>query len=324
MNRREFIASVGGAALPRPIVVRAQPRVPTIGFLNSSSPAGFAFYVTALRNGLKEAGYFEGWNLAVEYRWAEGRIDHLPAMAADLVARKVGAIFADAQAALAAKTVTATVPIVFSCAGDPLKLGIVRSFERADGNVTGVAFPIVTNPMKRLQMLHMMAPKAAAIGYLSGPDNPLAESESKEVEAATRAFGLKFQPVRVRGAGELEEAFTALVQARVGAIVVGGDAQFISLRDQFVALAARRALPALYNLRPWVVSGGLMSYGPSIEAANRQCGAYIARLLKGALAASLPVVQSSKIELIVNLKTAKLLGLGVPQQLILAADEVIE
>jgi putative ABC transport system substrate-binding protein len=324
MNRREFIGVMGGGALASPIVVRAQPRMPTIGFLSSSAPAGFAFNVTALRNGLKEAGYFEGWNLAVEYRWADGRIDHLPAMAADLVARKVGAIFADAQAALAAKTLTTTVPIVFSCAGDPLKLGLVRSLDRPDGNVTGVAFPVAANSMKRLQMLHTMAPKVAAIGYLSDLDNPLAESDSKEIEAATHAFGLTFQPAHARGAGDLERAFAALVKAGVGAIVVGRDEQFIGLRDQIIACAGRRALPALYNLRPWAVSGGLMSYGPSIEDANRQCGLYVARLLKGASVASLPVILSSKIELVVNLKTAKALGLAVPQPLILAADEVIE
>lgn len=298
--------------------------MPTIGFLSNSSPEGFAFYVTALRNGLRQAGYFEGWNLAVEYRWAEGRIDRLPALAADLVGRKVGPIFADAQAALAAKTVTPTVPIVFSCAGDPLKLGLVRSLDRPGGNVTGVAFPISANPMKRLQMLHTLAPKASAIGYLFDPDNPLAEHESKEVEAATRAFGLSFRPVQARGAGELEKAFAALVQAKADAIVVSGDAQFIGLRDQIIALAARQHLPALYNLRPWALSGGLMSYGPSIEDANRQCGLYVARLLRGASVSSLPVAQSSKIELVLNLKTAKALGLAVPQPLVLAADEVIE
>jgi putative ABC transport system substrate-binding protein len=324
MNRREFIGFSGGAAFAGQSVVRAQPRMPTIGFLSSSSPAGFAFYVTALRSGLREAGYFEGWNLAVEYRWADGRLDRLPAMAADLVGRKVGPIFADAQGALAAKAVTATVPIAFSCAGDPLKLGLVRSLDRPGANVTGVAFAVSAKPLKRLQMLRTLMPKVAGIGYLFDPDNPLAEYETKEVEAAAHDFGLTFRPVHARNAGELEKAFTAFAQAGVGAIVVGSDTQFIGLRDQIIALAARRAIPALYNLRAWAVSGGLMSYGPSIEAANRQCGAYIARLLKGALAASLPVVQSSKIELVVNLKTAKLLGLGVPQQLILAADEVIE
>lgn len=224
----------------------------------------------------------------------------------------------------AAVTVTATVPIVFSCTGDPRELGLVRSLDRPGGNLTGVAFPISANPMKRLQMLHTMAPKAAVIGYLCDPHNPLTENESKEVEAATRAFGLTFQPIHARGASDLDKASAALIQARTDAIVVSGDEQFIGLRDQIIALATRRALPALYNLRPWTVSGGLMSYGPSIEDANRQCGAYVARLLKGASAASLPVIQSGKFELVLNLKTAAALGLTVPQPLVVAADEVIE
>jgi putative tryptophan/tyrosine transport system substrate-binding protein len=324
MNRRELIGVIGGATLARPFVARAQPRMPTIGFLSSRSPAGFAFYVTAFRNGLRQAGYFEGWNVAVEYRWAANRIDRLPELAADLIGRKVGAIFADAQAALAAKAVTATVPIAFSCAGDPLKLGLVSKLDPPPGNVTGVAFPISAASMNRLQMLHALVPKAAVIGYLCDPDNPFAQHESNEVEAATNAFGLTFQPVHARNAGELDSAFAALVQARADAIVVSGDEQFIALRDQIIAAAAERRIPALYNLRPWAVSGGLLSYGPNTEDANRQCGVYVARLLKGASVASLPVVLSNKIELVVNLKTANALGLAVPEPLILAADEVIE
>ncbi len=324
MNRRELIGVIGGATLAGPSVARAQPRMPTIGFLSSRSPTGFAFYVTAFRNGLRQAGYFEGWNVAVEYRWAADRIDRLSALAADLIGRKVGAIFADAQAALAAKAVTTTVPIAFSCAGDPLKLGLVRTLDPPAGNVTGVAFPVSANAMKRLQMLHALAPKAAVIGYLCGPDNSLAEHERKEVETATRAFGLTFRPVHASGAAELDRAFAALVHAKADAIIVSGDEQFIGLRDQIIAAAAGRKIPALYNLRPWAVSGGLISYGPSIEDANRQCGAYVARLLRGTSVASLPVILSSKIELAVNLKTAKALGLAVPQELILAADQVIE
>lgn len=229
---------------------------------------------------MKEAGYFEGWNLAVEYRWAGGRLDRLPALAADLVERKVGAIFGDARAALAAKAVTTTVPMAFSCAGDPLELGLVRSLDRPVGNITGVAFPISAKPMKRVQVLHTLAPKATAIGYLSDPDNPVAESESRAIEAATRAFGLTFQPVHAHGVGELETAFVALVQARVGTIVVSGDMQFVGVRDQIITLAAHQSIPAIYNLRPWAIGGGLMSYGPGVEDANRQCGIYIAHLLK--------------------------------------------
>jgi ABC-type uncharacterized transport system substrate-binding protein len=297
--------------------------MPTVGFLNSNSPAGFAFYATAFRNGLREAGYFEGWNVAIEYRWAGGRINRLPALAAELVERRVGAIFADQQAALAAKAVTTTIPIAFSCAGDPVESGLVRSLDRPGGNVTGVAFPLSAKPMKRLQVLHALVPKAVTIGYLSDPDNGIAENESREIETAIRAFGLTFQPMHARGT-ELEETFAVIAKAKIDAILVSGDVQFLGVRDQIIALMARQAIPAIYNLRPWAMSGGLMSYGPSAEAANRQCGIYIAHLLKGASVTSLPIIQSSKIEQVLNLETAKLLGLTVPEPLVLAADEVIE
>jgi putative tryptophan/tyrosine transport system substrate-binding protein len=326
MKRREFLTALGAAALGCPLATRAQPpRMPTIGFLSSASPGGLKFYVTAFRRGLKDAGYFEGWNIAVEYLWAEGRIDRLPALTADLIKRQVAVIFADTQAALAAKAVTTTIPIVFCCAGDPLALGLVRNLDRPGGNITGVSFPVVANAIKRMQMLRALVPKAAAIGYLRDADNALAgKNETNEVTAAAHAFGMKFEAVDAGGASDLGSAFAAFVRHGADAIVVGGDPQFISVRDSIVALAARHRIPALYNLRPWAISGGLMSYGPNIENAVRQCGVYAAHILKGASAGEQLVGRSSKIELVINLKAAKTLRLTVPQPLLLAADEVIE
>lgn len=295
-----------------------------IGFISSTSAAGFAFYVTAFRNGLKQAGYFEGWNIAVEYRWADQQLDRLAALAADLVKRKVGAIFADSRSALAAKAATTTIPIVFSSGGDPIKLGLVSSLERPGGNVTGVSFVVPQIVAKRLEILHAMLPAAGTIGYLFDSETPRAESESKDVEAAAAALGLKLHAVSAHGAADIEAAFATFAQRRVDAIVAGGGSTFIGLRDRIVALAARYAIPAIYDLRPWAISGGLMSCGPSVEDANRQCGLYVARLLKGGMAADMPVIQSTKVELVINLKTAKTLGLAVPQTLLIAADEVIE
>jgi putative ABC transport system substrate-binding protein len=325
MKRREFIALLGRAALARPLTAHAQqPTMPTIGFISSTSPPGFAFYLAAFRNGLKQVGYFEGWNVSVEYRWAEGHIDRVPALATDLLNHKVAVIFADIRAALAVKTATATIPIVFNGAGDPIKLGLVRSLDRPGGNVTGISFPVSAIATKRLQMLRAMVPAAASIGYLCDPDDPLAESQTSEIETVANAFGLTLEVVNASGAADFERAFMAFVHNRVDAIIVGAGLQFINSRDQIVALAARQRIPAIYNLRPWVIAGGLMSYGPSLEEATRQGAIYVARILKGASPADLPIVQSPKIELVINLKTAKTLGLSVSRPLLLAADELIE
>jgi putative tryptophan/tyrosine transport system substrate-binding protein len=325
MKRREFITFLGAAAMARPITAHAQqPTMPTIGFISSTSPQGFAFYLAAFRNGLKQAGYFEGWNVAVEYRWAEGHIDRVPALAADLVNRKAAVIFADIRAALAAKTAAAPIPIVFNGAGDPIKLGLVRSLDRPGGNVTGISFPVSTIATKRLQMLRAMVPAAAEIGYLSDPNDPFAGNQSSEVETVAHAFGLRLEVVNATGTADFEPAFTAFARNSVDAIIVGAGLQFINFRDQIVALAARHTIPAIYNLRPWAIAGGLMSYGPSLEEAARQGGIYVARILKGASPADLPIVQSTKIEFVINLKTAKTLGLSVSRPLLLAADELIE
>jgi putative tryptophan/tyrosine transport system substrate-binding protein len=322
VKRRELII-LGGVSMALPFAVRAQPRMPVIGFLSSASAAGFAFYVAAFRDGLKQDGYFEGWNVAIEYRWAENQAARLPALAADLLARKMGAIFADSRAALAAKAATTTIPIVFSSGGDPIALGLVGGLDKPGGNVTGVTYLVPKVVGKRLQILHALLPKADSIGHLFDSEAPRAESERKEVEEAVRSLGLKLLAVDAR-AGNFDEAFKTFVRRRVDAIVVGGGARFIGRRDRIVALAARHGLPAIYTLRPWAISGGLLSFGPSIDDANHQCGRYVARVLKGAVPAFLPVIQSTKVELVVNLKTAKTLGLTVPQTLVIAADELIE
>jgi putative ABC transport system substrate-binding protein len=325
LKRREFITLLGGAAAGWPLAARAQQSAtPIIGFMSSAPPEGQGFYATAFRNGLKESGYVEGSNIAIEYRWANGQVDRLKELAIDLVNRKVVVIFADTQSALAAKAVTSTVPIVFSSGGDPVKLGLVASFNQPGGNATGASFLVSTLAPKRLELLHQMKPAASAVGYLLNPDYPGGKAEATETEGAARALGLKLDIVEARGASDFEAAFATFGQRHLDAIVVGSGPVYLSLRDQIVALAARGAIPAIYNLRAWAVSGGLMSYGPSLEDATRQCGVYVAQILKGAKPADLPVIQSAKFEFVINLKTSRMLGLTVPQPLVVAADEVIE
>jgi putative tryptophan/tyrosine transport system substrate-binding protein len=325
MRRRNFIAGLASTTAVWPLVARAQqPAMPVIGFMSSASAIGQAFYATAFRNGLKEGGYAESSNVAIEYRWADGHVDRLPGFAAELVSRKVAAIFADTPSALAAKAVTDTIPIVFSSGGDPVKLGLVASLNRPGGNVTGASFLVVSLAPKRLELLHQMRSTATAIGYLLNPDYPGGPAEGTDTEAAAHALGLKLEIVEARGAGDLEAAFATFSQRHVDALVVGSGPVYLSLRDQIVALTTRHAIPAIYNLRPWAVAGGLMSYGPSIEDATPQGGIYVAQILKGVKAADLPVIQSAKFEFVINLKTARMLGLTTPQSLVVAADEVIE
>jgi putative ABC transport system substrate-binding protein len=325
IGRRKFLATLGGAAVAWPLVARAQqPALPVVGFMSSASSNGMAFYVTAFRNGLKEVGYVEGRNIAVEYRWAEEQSDRLPALASDLVSRQVAAIFADSRSALAAKSVTTTIPIVFSSGGDPVELGLVTSLNRPGGNVTGVSFLVSTIAAKRLELLHELVPTAGVIGYLLNPENPLTVRQTRDLEAAARALGLQLHLVSAHGEHDFEQAFAQFVQHRVDAVIVGGDPIFLNRRDQVVALAARHAIPAIYNSRTWAIAGGLMSYGPSVEDANRLCGIYVGQILNGAKPADLPVIQSAKFDLWINLKTAKTLGLKVPLTLQVAADDVIE
>jgi putative tryptophan/tyrosine transport system substrate-binding protein len=325
MRRRDFIAAFGCAATAWPFAARAQQPMPAIGFLNSGSPDSYTPFVAAFRRGLTEASYVEGQNVAIEYRWAEGRNDQLPALAADLVRRKVAVIMAGATpAALAAKAATATIPIVFETGADPVQAGIVASLSRPGGNVTGVSSLNITLDAKRLEALHELVPAASIIAYLVNPTNPLKENQLKEVEAAARTLGLDVPVVTASTEHGLESAFANLAQLRAAALLIAGDAFFNSTRERLVALAARHRLLTVYPWREAPAVGGLMSYGSSITDAYRQAGILTGRILRGAKPADLPVQQAVKIELVINLKTAKTLGLNFPLSLLGRADEVIE
>ncbi len=326
MRRRELILLLGGAATAWPLVARAQQKaMPVIGYLGTNSPGPVASPLAAFRQGLSETGYVEGQNLAIEYRWAEGSYDRLPALAADLVGRKVDVIFAASTvAALAAKNATSTIPIVFFSGGDPVADGLITSLARPGGNLTGFSNLTAELNPKRLELLSELVPQARVIALLFNPNNPGTERIIRDIEEAARAKGVQLPILKAATESEIDAAFATLVELHAGALFVGGDPFFNSRREQLVALASRHAVPAIYERREFVAAGGLISYGPSLTAAFRLIGTYAGKILKGAKPADLPVQQPTKFELVVNLKTAKALGLTLPQSMLMRADEVIE
>src|SRR5262245_50870960 len=326
LRRREFITLVGGAAAGWPIAARAQqPAMPVIGYLGAGFPASGASSVAIIRQGLAEAGYVEGRNVAIEYRFAEGKYDRLPTLAAELVRRQVAVIVAvPTPAALAAKAATTTIPIVFAAAEDPVKVGLVGNLARPSGNLTGASILFAELGPKQLGLLRELVPTAARIGLLVNPSNVNAEDLTTSLTAAGDAMGVKIEVLQASNVLEIDAAFASLARKRAHALVTGTDSFFFNRRLQLATLATRHAIPAIYNARDYAEAGGLMSYGTSLMEALRQVGIYTGRILQGAKPADLPVIQSSKFEFVINLSTARALGLEVPPTLLARADEVIE
>ena len=325
MKRRDFITLLGGAAA-WPLAARAQqPTMPVIGFLNSGTREGFAQFLAAFHQSLNQAGFVEGRNVAIEYRWAEGEYDRLPALAADLVHRRVTVMAATTTpAALAAKAATSVIPIVFTSAADPVTAGLVASLRRPGGNATGVTNYLTDLGAKRLELLHEVVPKATTIGMLVNPNYPDIELQRRDVEEAARKFGQQVHVGNAARVDDFDRVLATLVRLNASALLVTADAVFLSRRDRLVGLVAHYALPAIYSQRDFVAVGGLMSYAANVTDGYRQAGIYVGRVLKGAVPADLPVVQPSKFDFFVNLKTARALNLTIPDKLLAIADEVIE
>jgi putative tryptophan/tyrosine transport system substrate-binding protein len=325
MRRREFITLLGGAAVAWPLAARAQqPKVPVVGFLNGASPGNYVPMVAAFRQGLKEAGYVEGQNVAVEYRWAEGQYDRVPVIALELVDRRVAVLVANTPGVLAVKAAITTTPIIFTTASDPVQIGLVASMSRPGGNVTGATTLGVELASKRLELAHELVPTASVIAALINPANSNAVPELRELQAAARTLGVQLRVVHASSERDFDMVFANLAQLRPGALVIGIDGFFIGRNEQLATLAARHALPAIFQDHTFTAAGGLMSYGGSLPETYRQAGIYTGRILKGEKPADLPVVQPTKFELIINLKAARALGLEVPPTLLARADEVIE
>src|SRR5229473_45420 len=317
MRRRDFIKLLGGAATAWPFVACAQQStVPVIGFLNGSSPDGYAPMVTAFRQGLKEVGYIDGQNVAIEYRWAEGHYDRLPAMAADLIHRQVSVIAANTPANLIAKNATSMVPIVFTTSSDPVSVGLVPSLNKPGGNVTGISQLNVEVAPKRLELAHELMPAATAVALLINPANPQDATIVNAVQAAAISLGLQLQILRASTDAEIEEAFASFSEQKAGVLTIGTDAFFNGRTERLAKLAARYSVPAIYQYEEFTAAGGLISYGGSVQDSYHLAGVYTGRILKGEKPADLPVQQSTKVQLIVNLKTAKALNITVPLSLL--------
>jgi putative ABC transport system substrate-binding protein len=327
VRRREFIVLLGGAAaVSWPLAARAQQTtLPVIGILSGGSPAATATLLAGFREGLRDAGFIEGQNVVIEAQWAEGQYDRLPLLAAELVHRPAAIIVAsNLPSVFAAKAATSTIPIVFISAGDPVQLGIVASLNRPGGNITGVNFFAVEVASKRLELLIELVPTVTVIGLLTNPNNPRTDPEIGQLQAAARTVGKQILVVKAGGERDFDVAFKTLVQVRAGAVLIPAEPLFFLWREQLVALAARHALPAMYDVREFTADGGLLSYGLSLADTYRLVAGQVARILNGAKPADLPILQPTKFELVVNLRTAKTLGLTIPEPFLLRADEVIE